>query len=178
VVLTDDLLVAIGPGGIEAFDARNGRRRWRHASIGTGAVTLLKERVMAVTSYWHLVVFSSQGTVVWRVPYGSGVNVYGNRVGPRRPFALGDHLGVLWANRLEWRDRSTQEWFGRLLATSRGLLSSNSNYRLELRAADSGEVLEIWPDKAQGIAVSPSGNAAAFTTADGSLWLLPARPAR
>jgi hypothetical protein len=56
--------------------------------------------------------------------------------------------------------------------TSWGLLSIDPDYRLELRALDTGEVLAIWPDKTRNTAVSPSGRLAAFATADGSLWIL------
>lgn len=312
VILTDDVLVAAGGHGVEAFDARSGRRMWRVPSIAARTVTLLKDRLIASTYDGQLVAFTPQGTVDWRVPDGGGVDVYGNHAGPHRLLALDGHLGVLWEKRLEWRDpdtglivhtftdrsfrisdvdaagrtmyvlvadqllkmvegrvlarrdmwrgvgvsvrddmicvyrspdygsagaevacydaesldprwkqpaprvggggrnvapvqtashvyapsgkqltafrrddgapvwvdRAKQESFGRLLTTSRGLLSAGSGHPLELRAPDSGELLEFWPDKAQGIAVSPSGQIVAFTTADGSLWLLPAHPAR
>lgn len=311
LVLTDDLLIAAGRGGVEAFDVRSGRRRWRSEPVDNGwTMTVVKDRVMAATFDGHLIAFSPEGAVVWRVPNGGGLDAYGNPVSPRRLFAVDGHLGVLWETRLEWRDpetgrivqtfdnrsfpvddvdtagrtvfvianhqlqkmvegrvvarrdapagagvsvlgdmacvlhnydygsegaevacydadslalrwkqrapragssghhvapvqtasyvytrsdqqltafrrgdgaqvwvdRSRLERFGQLLVTSRGLLVAGSDSPLDLRAPETGEVLGIWPDKPRGLAVSPSGRIAAFTTADGSIWLLPVQP--
>jgi hypothetical protein len=309
LALTDDVVVKAGRGGIEAFDARSGRRRWRSKSIGAEALAIVNGRVMAVTNDGQLVGFNPQGTVAWRVPAdGDERDAY--RGGVRRLFAIDGHLGVLRVGRLEWRDSDTglvvhvvtdrriadvdatgrtvyalvndqlqkmvdgralarrdvprgigvsvrdntvcvlrdtsremtrsaevacydaesltprwarpaprpgtgghdvapvqsashvyvpsdrqltafrrddgtplwadragQEVFGTLTVTPLGLLSTGPDYRLELRALDSGEVLEIWPDKPRNPAVSPSGRVAAFVAADGSLRILPARPA-
>jgi outer membrane protein assembly factor BamB len=307
LAVTDDLIVTAGNHGIEAFDARSGRRRWRNPSMG-GRLAIVNGRVMAATN-GQLVGFNPQGTVAWRVLAG-GDERDRDRERVRRLFAIGDHLGVLRAGRLEWRDpdtglvvhavadrtipdadatgrtvyalvndqlqkmvdgrvlarrdvprgigvsvrdntvcvlrrtggemtpsaevacydaeslaprwarpapspgtgghdvapvqsashvyvrskrhlsafrrddgaplwadRAGQEVFGTLMVTPLGLFAAGPDSRLELRALDSGEVLEIWPDKPNNPAVSPSGRVAAFVAADGSLRILPARPA-
>ena len=71
-----------------------------------------------------------------------------------------------------WADRAGQEVQGGLFVASWGLFSTAPDYRLELRAPDSGEVIAIGPGKKGVIAVAPSGRVAAFGARDGSLWIL------